>query len=253
MAEGRLYYEAHGEGPPVIFAHGAGGNLLSWFQQLSYFRATNKSILFDHRGFGRSAFDPDAVDVRDFAGDVIRVADAAGADRCAIVCQSMGGWSGLGAALRHPDRVTCLVLSATPGGITTPEVTASFGAAQSRAAGGEPPSHLVLSEAFRQRAPALAVLYDLVSGLNAPLGAILRQLGDPERGVSDDALSAFQIPTLVLAGEEDPIFPPATLESVARLIPGSEFAVVKGSGHSPYYECPERFNAIVAEFISRNP
>jgi pimeloyl-ACP methyl ester carboxylesterase len=32
-----LYYEVHGEGAPVVFAHGMGGSHASWFQQLPFF------------------------------------------------------------------------------------------------------------------------------------------------------------------------------------------------------------------------
>ena len=49
-----LYYETHGSGPAIIFAHGAGGNHLSWYQQVPFFRDRFTCITFDSRGFGRS-------------------------------------------------------------------------------------------------------------------------------------------------------------------------------------------------------
>ena len=66
----RLYYERHGEGPPVILAHGAGGNAMSWWRQVPVFSERYSIITLDHRAFGRSpdveggpgrtAFGPDA-------------------------------------------------------------------------------------------------------------------------------------------------------------------------------------------------
>ena len=49
-----IYYEVCGEGPPLVFAHGAGGNTLVWWQQVPYFAARYRVVTFDHRGFGRS-------------------------------------------------------------------------------------------------------------------------------------------------------------------------------------------------------
>src|SRR5438094_6559471 len=49
-----LYYEVHGNGPAVVFAHGAGGNHLSWWQQVPVLARQYRCISFDHRGFGQS-------------------------------------------------------------------------------------------------------------------------------------------------------------------------------------------------------
>ena len=50
-----LYYESHGEGPTIVFAHGVGGNHLVWWQQVAHFSRNFRCITFDHRGFGQSA------------------------------------------------------------------------------------------------------------------------------------------------------------------------------------------------------
>ena len=55
-----LYYEVHGEGLPVVLCHGIGGNHASWFQQVGPFAERYRVVVFDHRAFGRSAFDPSA-------------------------------------------------------------------------------------------------------------------------------------------------------------------------------------------------
>ena len=47
-----MYYEVHGEGTPVVFAHGSGGNHISWWQQIPYFSEFYKCVIFDHRTFG---------------------------------------------------------------------------------------------------------------------------------------------------------------------------------------------------------
>jgi len=50
----QLYYETHGEGPALVFAHGGLGNHLSWWQQIAEFSRSFKCVTFDHRGFGFS-------------------------------------------------------------------------------------------------------------------------------------------------------------------------------------------------------
>ena len=49
----RLYYERHGSGPAVLFAHGAGGNALTWWQQVPAISRRYTAVTFDHRAFAR--------------------------------------------------------------------------------------------------------------------------------------------------------------------------------------------------------
>ena len=53
-----IHYEVYGEGPPLVFAHGAGGNRISWWQQVPHFARRYRVIVLDHRGFGRSRCEP---------------------------------------------------------------------------------------------------------------------------------------------------------------------------------------------------
>src|SRR5918911_2482383 len=120
-----LYYESHGSGPAIVFAHGAGGNHLSWFQQVFHFRDRYTCVTFDHRGFGRS-LDPRPVEERPrFDEDLAALIDHLGLDDVRLVAQSMGGWTCLGYAVTHPERVRALVMADTAGGVTGPEIDAA--------------------------------------------------------------------------------------------------------------------------------
>ena len=54
-----IHYQEYGEGEAMVFAHGAGGNLLSWWQQIPFFSQHYRCITFDHRGFGHSFDEPE--------------------------------------------------------------------------------------------------------------------------------------------------------------------------------------------------
>ena len=247
-----IYYEAHGEGTPVVLAHGAGGNTLVWYQQIAHFARRHKVIAFDHRGWGRSRCEPQYKHARYFAEDMRAVMDAAGVERAAIVCQSMGGWTGMQFALANPERVACLVLSGTPGGVQTPGVIEARDArARSRTIDLDRPipwnePHLALAPDAFDRNPAMALLYRQLSGLNPPIG----DTGTGELGVSLDMLEGYAIPTLMVAGAQDRIFPLGILKEVAQVIPGAQLHIIAQAGHSPYFEAADEFNSVVGEFIS---
>ena len=86
-----LYYEIYGQGPALVFAHGAGGNSASWYQQVPFFSQDYTTLVFDHRGFGRSRFNEDEFSSHFFAEDLEVILDHAGIDEAVLVCQSMGG------------------------------------------------------------------------------------------------------------------------------------------------------------------
>ncbi len=250
-----IYYEVHGEGSPIVLAHGAGGNTLVWWQQIAHFARTHRVVAFDHRGWGRSRCQPEHKHARYFADDMRAVLDDAGVERAAIVCQSMGGWTGMQFTLANTERVSCLVLSGTPGGVQTPSVIEARQArARSRTIDLDRPipwnePHLALaSDAFDKEA-AMAFLYRQMSALNPAIG----DTGTGDIGVSPEGLSDYAIPTLMVAGAQDRIFPLAVLREVSQVIPGAQLYIIGEAGHSPYFEAAEEFNNVVGAFISEHP
>ena len=116
-----LYYESHGDesAPTIIFAHGRGGNHMSWWQQVAAFSSDFRCITFDHRGWGDSIAEHGSPLRENFISDLIALLDYLKVDKAFLVAQSMGGFSCLGFALAHPERTLGLVLGDTTGGVAT--------------------------------------------------------------------------------------------------------------------------------------
>jgi pimeloyl-ACP methyl ester carboxylesterase len=250
-AGARIHYEVCGSGPALVFAHGAGGNTLSWWQQVPHFASRHTVVTFDHRCFGRSACAAPDFHPRHFAGDLRAVLDAAGVERAALVCQSLGGWTGVRAALAFPERVRALVLAGTPGGIVTPGVLRAMAAMGTRLAREGVRGSAALAPDFPQREPARAFLYDQISAQNTSLDpSVLARLLDPDARVAPAELAGWRTPTLLLAGEQDQLFPLPVLREVRGLLPGAAFTSFAGAGHSLYFELPGEFNRAVDAFLA---
>ncbi len=248
-----VYYESSGNGPPLVFAHGAGGNALSWWQQTAFFGARYRCITFDHPGFRHSQWlrpesDPEAI-----YGNVLgELLDHLELDAVALVAQSMGGWTCLRFALDRPECVASLVLAATDGGLYLPN-RAAYSEQDARQAN--------IRAAWTERKPGSyhpgagsrmlreqPELHDMYEEINAQNGGVSR------RGwgnIIASELNGFNSPLLLIAGEEDIVCSPARLEALNAEIAQSELAMIPESGHSVYFERADQFNRTVDGFLSR--
>jgi 3-oxoadipate enol-lactonase len=255
-----VYYEIMGEGPAIVFAHGLGGNQLSWWQQLAHFSARHTCVAFAHRGFTPSSAVPGATAPDAYADDLAALIDELKLGDVRLVAQSMGGWTCLEYALRHPAKVKALVMACTSGAID-PAAVPGFGkegfeawtkragemnaAMESRgvlAAGGE---------RLAREQPALAVLYRQINQLNADDFRTAVRLRIREMRTQPPSLLAkLPMPVLFLNGEEDSVFPTPAGPGLAGSAPKGRHVSVPKAGHSVYFERATEFNRIVEEFIS---
>ena len=245
-----LYYERHGEGPPLLFAHALSANHLAWWQQVPHFRDRYTCITFDHPGFGQSAQPPG--DDWSFVDTLAALLDHLGIDRVSLVAQSMGGATCLGYTLRHPERVRALVMADTILPLQLPEFGDwRLGSGSRRAqlvARGILPS---CGETMAREQPALHFLYQQLGALNPPWSVDNPPPGAhrvPPAGHAD--LRDYATPTLFIIGEEDASIPPHILELGAAAVPNARVARVPRSGHSVYFERPAEFNRLVDDFLT---
>lgn len=232
-----LYYEDVGEGPALTFVHGFSANHLSWWQQLPTFAETYRCLAPDQRRFGLSKDTAD-VGVGAFADDLTALLDDLGIERTALVGHSMGGWTAASFATQFPDRVSALVLSATPGGLIDPERHQRL-----MAEAGEPPEVDPLS-------PEASYLADAIGELNLdapPSWEETRPVLD-ELPLDAATIVGAGIPVLLIAGEADGFMPDAVVADVADRL-DAQTAIVEEAGHSVYFEQPAAFNRHLAAFL----
>ena len=254
--DAEIYYEVHGQPSellPVVFAHGAGGNRMSWWQQVPHFAKTRRVLTFDHRTFGRSRCAPEHFAPQHFAPDLFAILDAEDLSRVALVCQSMGGWTGFRQRSTRPERIAALVLCGTPGGLDTQAIRDAMSNIGKRLGGEGIVANAALAPDYPAREPAMTHLYDQISALNTGVDpSALARLMAPEARVQPEQLAGYEVPTLVIAGEFDLLFPAAALREVASRIPKARLAEFPGAGHSTYFEQADLFNARVEAFLDEH-
>jgi 3-oxoadipate enol-lactonase len=259
---GNIHFEVTGQGPPLIFAHGLGGNQMSWWQQVAHFSPNYTCVTFAHRGFAPS--DPvkdGGPNPENYAGDLSAIIEDLGFRDVFLVGQSMGGWTVLEYAYAHANRVRALVLSSTSGTIdrrsADPSGGADYDAWQSDAeakaqAGLRDGIHPAMGRAAAEKSPALHLLYKHIDDMAAGtldkerVRAGLRRTA--QRTVEDFA--EFRVPTLLIAGGQDIVFPPFLAPAIAAKLPSASAKVIPDSGHSPYFEDAATFNRLVEDFLS---
>src|SRR5215468_5841042 len=256
----RLYYEVTGAGPAVVFAHGLGGNHLSWWQQVPHFCGRYTCVTFAHRGFAPSGEIHGGPDPADYAGDLAALIDHLSLDQVFLVAQSMGGWASLEYALAKPERVRALVLASTAGAIARrgtllrdpPALDAWIArAATARADMQRDGVHPAAGARMARDQPALHFLYraiDAIAGAKFDKEALRARMIALQTRPPDD-LARLAIPTLFVTGDEDVVFPPMLAPALAALMPHARVEPVTSAGHSVYFERAEIFNQLVEEFF----
>ena len=232
----RLYYETHGAGPALVFVHGLGGGHLSWWQQVPHFRDRYTCVLFDHRGFGLSTESPAKPGPDAYVDDLAALVDHLELPDVRLVAQSMGGWTCLGYALRHPDRVKALVMAATTGTLSDPETLAIFqahGASQPEKPLFERGIHPAAGERMAKEQPLLHFLYRELDGLSHDLDkTAVRKKLIAMRTTPRATIATLRAPLLCVVGEEDVVIPPAAIAVLASIVPGARLARVPAAARN---------------------
>ncbi len=255
----KIFYEVTGSGPAIVFAHGLGGNHMSWFQQVAHFAPRYTCIAFAHRGFAPSSPIASGPDPADYGADIAALVEHLKLNEVRIVAQSMGGWSAIEYALTRPRALKAIVLAGTTGtidpqAVAEPDRTrhdqwlhASATRMGDLFARG---IHPAAGERMTREQPALHLLYRQIDDQNAALDKeALRLRLMAARTRKPEELREIACPVMFIAGAEDPLIPPFAIEAVARAVPGARVAHIADTGHSAYFERAAEFNRILDGFL----
>ena len=256
-----LYYELHGEGPPLVLVMGIGYDSSLWtLAQVPALSTQFQVILVDNRDAGRSSKARQPYTIADMADDLAGLLDALGIQRSHLLGLSMGGMIALEFALRHGDRLDRLVLAGTGAAPARSAVDpiqiwswVKANDATGEVFGGQQFVSL-FSTAFLRNHEAVRDTAELLASNPYPMSpeAYGRQADAYRQFDALDRLAAITAPTLVVVGEQDLLTPPWIAREVAEAIPGARFEVIRGDGssHVVPIECPDEFNRLVLDFLS---
>jgi len=243
----RIAVAVLGRGPLIVFLHGIGGNRNHWQPQLAFFpRHGFRAAAWDARGYGDSDDYEGPLRFDDFSADLLRTVDFLGEERAHLVGLSMGGRIARNFALRHPERVRSLTLANTSPGFyaLSPEEVLRF-VDERRHRTPESSRRLLGSRARPGAHEALLASFHALRN-----DSYLKTL---EASVSQDRaapLERIAVPTLVVTGDEDRVYPLDLTQRMASRIPGARLEVLEGCGHLSNLEQPERFNEVLLDFLT---
>ena len=200
-----MYYELHGEGPPVVVICGLGGVLSDTEWLTRALAEVNRVLVFDNRGAGRTDKPEAPYSIPMMAADTDGLMDALGIRQASVLGISMGGRIALELALSYPDRVSRLILVSTMAAARTPEAATRLGLLS-----------IFAGELFRRRSQSRA--------------ALLRQRDASGAYDCTERLGQIHVPTTILHGRHDRVVRIQKAEEMRMGIEGSRMVSFHG-GH----------------------
>jgi pimeloyl-ACP methyl ester carboxylesterase len=257
-----LHVEQTGRGDPLLFIHEFAGDHRSWEPQVRHFCASYRCITYAARGYPPSGVpdDPGSYSQDRAVRDALDVLDGLDIPRANVVGLSMGGFTALHLALRHPGRVSAAVVAGAGYG-AQPERQAAFRAechatADAFAADGaaKVAEWYAVGPArvqFQNKDPrGWAEFAAALAGHDATGAALtMRGVQAARPSLYDLDLASVRVPVLILAGDEDEgCLEPALM--LKRTIPAAGLVILPRTGHTANLEEPAAFNSAVDSFLA---
>ena len=248
----RLHYAESGDpaGPAILFLHGWPDSWFSYSRILPLLPDRYRALVPDQRGFGESDRPEAGYGIPDLAADAAAFLDELGVTSAAIVGHSFGSFVARRLAEAYPQRVSRLVLIGSgfsPVNPVTRKVQASLRDLPE-------PVPLEFSRKFQAgtiHLPLPADFFERLLTESVKLPARLWRAVIDGLLAFDDAreLGRIAVPTLLLWGERDALFPREDQERLMRAIPNARLRVYPDTGHCPNWERPELVAADLTAFI----
>ena len=251
-----LSVQAVGEGQTLFLLHGFPLDHRMWQFQLKGLRDRLHVVAVHLRGFGTSTLDEPEFTLAELAQDVEFLRQhLAGGDSIWLAGLSMGGYVALEYWRQFSKHLRGLILCNTKP--TADDETGKTGRrsmAQKALSHGawaavEPMYDKLLSEQTVESKPEIAALVKSMMESVAPATVSAAQNAMAQRRDFTELLPTIRLPTLVVAGESDPIAPAADAQAWASKIPNASIVVIPNTAHLSPLEDPTKFNEVVFRFL----
>ena len=251
----QLFYQAKGEGFPVVLLHPFTVHHEFWNPIAGKLSNRYRLLTPDLRAHGRSEVGQGSATMAKHAEDVLHVLEAEEIKKAVLVGVSIGGYILFEFWRRHCERVAALVLSNTKAEADTAPARANRQKSihESRLHGTKPfldeqiPNYL--GATTRRNRPDIVDAVRKMMGALTVDGLVAIQHGMIERPDSVSTLPNIDVPTLVITGEEDTLTPLPNAELMQKRIPKAELSVVPRAGHYAAMENPEAYGRVLRQFL----
>ncbi|MEM6387448.1 MAG: 3-oxoadipate enol-lactonase [Pseudomonadota bacterium] len=239
-------------GAPVVFVNSLGTDYRLWDKILPLLPMGLRFIRYDKRGHGLSGCPEAPYSMGTLVGDLAKLLDHLEIRDAVVVGCSIGGLIAQGLAVKRMDQVRAMVLSNTGAKIGTKEMWADRIEAV-KAGGIEALAPATLerwfSAKFRSK-PELVAWNAMLT--RTPSEGYIGCSSAIANTDFYETTASLTLPTLAIAGSEDGSTPPDLVRETAALVKGSKFELIRGAGHLPMVEAPERFAEILTDFLNAN-
>jgi pimeloyl-ACP methyl ester carboxylesterase len=244
----KIYYEVHGDGPPLILTHGYSSTSQMWQGQIEPLSRHHKLILWDMRGHGRSDYpdDPAAYGEALTVADIAALLDAVGAPSAIVGGLSLGGYMSLAFRRVHPERVSALLIIDTGPGFKKDDTREAWNRRASDTADRFERDGLAALQS--QGGERASVSHRNAKGLALAARGMLAQRD--ARVI--ETLGEIKVPALIVVGADDTPFLAAS-DYMAAKIPGAQKVVIPAAGHAVNIDQPQAFIDAVLPFLDSLP
>lgn len=247
----QLFYKKQGIGDEVAFF--SPGLLMTndlFSKQIAFFENKYQCISYDHRGQGQSKnVTTTNLSLEDLYEDTVSLIEHLADKPVHFAGQSMGGFIGMRLAVRRPDLVKTLTLIASSSKVDDWFFDFQLQLLMLGLRMGlntlvaKSICHTVFAKDCEQEFWEQQ-FFNMDASANNNIKAVNK------RAAFTQYLQQIQVPTLVIAGEKDKIFPPKKMGDL-RTIPNAQFTIIPKAGHSLGWESPELINQALLNFWTR--
>lgn len=246
----RLWVESEGNNhPALIFLHFWGGSSRTWKQVSDLLKKDYRCIRMDLRGWGESDKPQTGYDIQSLANDVLGLVSQLQLDNYILVGHSMGGKIAQAIAAKMPAGLKKLILVAPSPAVST-ILPAKMVTGMENAYTSLDNINQTIDYVFNASDLPPAVRQTVVEDMQRHNTA--SRLGWPAAALTEDVsagLSSVNIPTLVIAGENDIVDSPARLQAdLVTIIPDAGMVIIPRVGHLIMVQQPEKVAELIHDF-----